>query len=323
MRNVLVGAVEGTEHGLRAMARAGFPPVLVVTLPPEKASRHSDYRDLHPVARELGIETLDVVQINDPAVVARLAAVEMDHLLVLGWSQLIGPAVMATARKGAMGLHPAPLPELRGRAVIPWTILTRRRRTATSLFWIDEGTDTGDLIAQRFFEVAPDEAARSLYDKHMCALTAMLPEVLPALAAGTAPRVRQDHARATWCAKRTAADGLIDWSRPADEVWTLIRAVGRPYPGAFTYRSDGSKLFVWSAEIVDKAPHFGVPGQVQAFTGSGTALVACVDGFLSVRSVSIEDGDDTAPAAVLKVHERLGLCLDSLWAMLRKKGSNG
>jgi methionyl-tRNA formyltransferase len=368
MRNVLVGAVEGTEVALRAMAAAGHPPVLVVTLPPEKAARHSDYRDLHPVARELGIETLDAAQVNDPAVIARLEQVGMDHLFVLGWSQLIGPAVMRTARKGAIGLHPAPLPELRGRAVIPWTILTRRTRTATSLFWIDEGTDSGDLLAQRMVEVAPDETARSLYDKHTRTLGAMLEAVLPALAEGNAPREPQDHARASWCAKRTPADGLIDWTRPAEEVWTLVRAVGRPYPGAFTYRGDGTKLFVWSADLVPEAPYLGIPGQVVAFDEnkpftpspstpplrgyaqderkhpftpsvgpaeparsrgalrgyaqdrrSRGALVACGEGFVRLRTVSLEGGDDAEPRAVLKLHERLGIPLDALFAALRER----
>ena len=76
-----------------------------------------------------------------------------------------------------VGYHPAPLPRLRGRAVIPWTILLDEKITASSLFWIDEGVDSGPLLAQRFFHIAPDETAATLYARHMTALDAMLREV--------------------------------------------------------------------------------------------------------------------------------------------------
>jgi len=306
MRSALVGAVESTALVLRALVRAGHPPEILVTLPLEKSARHSDFVDLRPLAREAGVEWTEAAQINAPEVVADLARRGLDHLFVIGWSQIVGKELLALASRGAIGFHPAPLPELRGRAVIPWTILLGRRTTGSSLFWMDEGMDSGDLLAQELFDVAEDETAATLISKHESALDRMLARVVSRLASGTASRTRQDHARASYCARRTAADGLVDWTRSAREVWTLVRAVGDPYPGAFTF-SGGRQLVLWSAELVESAPYFGLPGQVQQLAPDGSALVACADGFVRLRLVQLEAGARVPPARVLKIHERLGL----------------
>jgi methionyl-tRNA formyltransferase len=248
---------------------------------------------------------IEAAQVNAPEVVAGLASRGLTHLFVIGWSQIVSRDILALPSRGAIGFHPAPLPELRGRAVIPWTILLGRRTTGSSLFWLDEGMDSGDLAAQVPFDVAEDETAATLIAKHEGALDGMLSRLIPRLASGTAGRTPQDHARASYCAKRTAADGLIDWSRPAREVWTLIRAVGDPYPGAFT-DSGGRHLVVWASDLVERAPYFGLPGQVQQLDPDGSALVACGAGFVRIRLAQLESAGRAPPAATLKLHERLG-----------------
>src|SRR5690625_4713688 len=135
MRTVLVGAVDSTRVTLEAWARRGAPPALLVTLPPELAPRHSDYVDLRPTARRYDVPVEEAPRVNAPEVVTRIREAEPDHLLVIGWSQLCGSDLLAAAKHGAIGYHPAPLPELRGRAVIPWTILTGREWTGSTLFW--------------------------------------------------------------------------------------------------------------------------------------------------------------------------------------------
>jgi methionyl-tRNA formyltransferase len=307
MRTALVGAVDSSQIVLRGLSRLGHPPLAVFTLPLAKAGRHSDFVDLRPLGAKLGVPIVETEQINVDAVADAIRRLEVDHLFVVGWSQILRPDLLRLPRHGCIGFHPAPVPELRGRAVIPWTILLGRRTTGTTLFWMDDGVDSGDILEQEIFDVAPDETAASLVGKHTAALERMLERVVPALAAGVAPRRPQDHSRATYCARRTPADGLIDWSRGARDVWTLIRAVGDPYPGAFTF-SQGRRLTAWSAELVPEAPYFGIPGQVQALGPDG-ALVACANGFVRLMSVQLESGPRVPASAVLKVHERLGLDL--------------
>lgn len=306
MRTVLVGAVESTEAALQALAGHGVPPVALFTLPPNRSQRHSDYVDLGPLAAECGVPVRPIGNVNAPDVLDELRTLDPTFALVIGWSQICGRAFLDIPRGGAIGFHPAPLPENRGRAVIPWTILQRRTETGSTLFWLDEGVDSGDILCQERFPLRPNETAATLYAQQRQALCRMLSASIPLLRAGIAPRVPQDHQRATYCAKRTPADGMIDWSAPAWAVWTLIRAVGDPYPGAFSQHR-GKQLFVWEADHVGEAPYTGLPGQVQAL-GQAGALVQCGDGqHVLLRTVQVEDGPRLPAGQVVKNHERLGI----------------
>lgn len=306
MRLLLVGAVESTHTALVTLLASDVPPVAVMTLPESRASRHSDWIDLRPLADDAGIPVVDTPDINASAILEEAAALVPDYALVIGWSQICRSSFLGIPTGGAIGYHPAPLPENRGRAVIPWTILQGRRETGSTLFWMDTGMDTGDILVQERFPVAPDETARSLYDKHLEALGRSLITALPLLDAANPPRLVQDHDRATYCARRTRDDGLIDWASSAASVWTLVRATGDPYPGAFSFRG-GRRLTVWEADHVGAGPYWGLPGQVQALVGSD-ALVQCGDGeHLLLRTVQLEGEQRAAAADVLRVHERLGV----------------
>lgn len=306
MRTVLIGAVESTHIALETLGRCAAPPAALVTLPLSHAHRHSDFVDLRPLAARLAVPVIETTNINAPETLARLHDLAPTYAMVIGWSQICRREFLALPAAGAIGFHPALLPENRGRAVLPWTILQGRRETGATLFWLDEGTDSGDIIAQERVPVAPDETAATLYARMADVLRRLLEGVIPALAEGRAPRVPQDHTRASWCAKRTPADGLIDWQSGAHAVWTLIRAVGDPYPGAFTFFA-GAPLHVWDAAYAGPAPHAGLPGQVQVLQRDG-ALVQCGDGeHVLLRTVQ-RAGEGRRPAAeVLKVHVRLGI----------------
>jgi methionyl-tRNA formyltransferase len=305
MRSVLLGAVRSTAVALDALHRARALPALLVTLPADHAARHSDYEDLHPTAAALGVPVLDATDVNTRDVVDAVAATSPEVVLVVGWSRLLGSRFLSLADIGTVGYHPSPLPEMRGRAVIPWTILTGRSTTGSTLLWLGEGVDDGDILDQvSGIEVGPRETAASLYDKHMTALSTMLDRTIPLLAGRAAPRRAQEHDRATWCARRRAEDGEIDWGCSADQVDRLVRAVGRPYPGAWTIRA-GGPLRIWACEPLPPGPFIGLPGQVQAVDGD-RAVVRCGDGRdLALLQVESERGP-VAAGHLLRTHERLG-----------------
>lgn len=300
LRAVVIGAVGSTEVLLRELGRApGWQVPLVITLPLDLHSRHSDFVDLAPHAEEVSARLLAVSRTNDVAALEAVRAAEPDYVFVVGWSQLVTPEFLAVARHGSIGYHPAPLPRLRGRAPIPWTILLNEPISASSLFWIGNGVDDGDILGQRYFHVAPDETAQSLYDKHMMALGCMAQELLPLLASGEQPRLPQDERYATWGARRTPADGLIDWNRDADWIDRLIRAVGRPYPGAFTY-ADSCRITVWKARpIVEAERHHGMPGQILAKRGSGV-VVQTGNGLIELLEWEAAEGRSPAVHSIFK-----------------------
>ncbi len=294
MRAILIGAVESSRVALERIAAASdWDCSLVVTLPPEKSSRHSDFVDLGQPAAAAEAELLHVRNINDPDAIQAIGRAGADAVFVVGWSQICGEGFREAAGGRVVGYHPAPLPRLRGRGVIPWTILNQEAISGGTLFWIDEGVDSGPILAQRFFHVAADETAASLYAKHMDALASMMDDALAAIASGNPPRNVQDERYATWAARRTPADGLIDWARPASEIERLVRAVGRPYPGAQTFEGP-HRLIVWSAEIGSGTQHLAAPGQVVWRTDHAFAVM-CGDGaLLEVREW--EHAGERAPA---------------------------
>ncbi len=280
MKIALVGAVEGSLWALRAMIAEGFPPAVVATLSDDLSGRHSDFVDLEPLARDHDVPVVRVRNVNEPETIEAISAASPDYIFIIGWSQICGPEFMQIAPGQVIGYHPAALPRMRGRAVLPWTILNDEKITGGTLFWMDDGVDTGDILEQRFFHVAPRETARTLYDKHMLALDSMVRASLKPLASGTASRTKQDQACATYAARRRPEDGQIDWTAPAQEIDRLIRAVGKPYPGAFTTHA-GKQLVVWEAEHSHQHSYHGIAGQV-VDVNEATFDVITGDGLLRV-----------------------------------------
>lgn len=278
MRAVVVGAVESSQIAIEAIAAAeGWTVASVVSLPSKLAGRHDDFVDLAPVTAAAGAKLYRVPNINDAAALDLVAAAHADYAFVIGWSQICGSDFRELMGARVIGYHPAPLPRMRGRAVIPWTILSGEPISGGTLFWIDEGVDTGDILAQRFFHVAPDETAATLYAKHLRELRSMLEEVLPALSGGVVPRRPQEERYATWAARRTRLDGAIDWSRSAADIARLVRAVTDPYSGAYTF-AGANRLTIWQARAAPETQsHLAAPGQVIA-VGKGVFTVMCGDG---------------------------------------------
>lgn len=292
-----MGAVEGSLWALRAMIEEGCPPAVVATLSLDLSKRHSDFVDLEPLAREHDIPVVRVNNINDPESIEAVRAAAPDYIYIVGWSQICGPEFMQLAPDRAIGYHPTALPRMRGRAAQPWTILNDEKITGGSLFWVDDGVDTGDILEQRFFHVSPRETARSLYDKHMGALDAMIRASLTSLATGTPPRKKQDEDCATYAARRRPEDGRIDWTAPAREIDRLVRAVSRPYPGAFTTYAK-KRLVIWSAEFTADHNHHGVIGQVVSVKENGFDVVTG-DGLLHVTDWDGEELSSIRNHAVL------------------------
>lgn len=269
LRAVIVGAVESTAVAIRAFDGSGWDLSLVVTLPPEKSARHSDYVDLQADAENVGARLFHTTQTNHADTIAAVRAAQPDYIFVVGWSQICGPEFLAITPGKVIGYHPAALPRLRGRAAIAWTIILDEKISAGSLFQMADGVDDGPLLEQSYFHIAPRETAQSLYDKHMIALDKMVKSALARLAQGNTDFQVQDESCATYAVRRTPADGLIDWRQSARQIDRLVRASGKPYPGAFTTAKD-ARLTIWAAHPVEPALAFHAsPGQLLADDAQG------------------------------------------------------
>lgn len=295
MQIAFIGAVEFSRRCLAATLEAGGEVVLVVAPPAEKARRNADWADLQGLAAEKGLPFQLCANVNDPAVVQGLRAAKPDVLFVFGLSQLVGPELLAIPRLGVIGSHPSLLPEGRGRHPLIWALALGLRETGLSFFWADEGADSGDILWQRPFSITPEDDAATLYRKISNLAETAISEFLPQLAAGTAPRRKQDSSRATYWRKRGEADGEIDWSGPSTVAHNLVRALTRPYVGAHTFLA-GERLTVWRAHPVP-APAGPAPGTVLASAGGLT--VKTQDGALRLTEFDGPAAARLAPGSVL------------------------
>ena len=297
MRTVWVSFDTIGRDCLEAAADVGAEIVGVVTLPgpidPNRSGQCS-FDDLAARLRAALIQTRDV---NAPETVNVIRKLDPQLVFVVGWSQIVHDPFIALASEGVFGMHPTLLPRHRGRAPIPWAILTGLARTGVTLFEIVDATpDSGSIVGQVTLDVAPDETATSLFARVADAHVELTRELLPQLLAGTAPRIPQDPSRASSWPRRTPADGIIDWDTRAQYLYDWVRAQTRPYPGAFTFVGD-EKVIVWSARPVALA-HTADAGTVVE-VGPAGPVVACGEGALVLEEIQTGAGE-------LQVGARLG-----------------
>lgn len=273
MRVVLIGTVESTVVTLEALISVGIKPVLLIGLDKLNKSMHSDYINMENYSDKYSIPYLSVTSINELHVISQIKLQKPDWLIVVGWSQIAKPELLEVPVIGSIGYHPSPLPELRGRAVLAWTILLDRKRTAGTLFKLAREVDSGDILSQKYFVVDERETLTSLMMKHMSVLKEMWQDLGPRLFRPKLSGQPQDESAASFCAKRTAEDGLVCWWDEATEVDRLVRAVTKPYPGAFGWYNE-KKIRFWRTEPWSEKQIYGVPGQV-VHTMQDGFLVAC------------------------------------------------
>jgi len=297
MRTVWVSFDTIGRDCLEAAADVGAPIVGVVTLPGPIDPNRSGQCSFDEVASSLGAALIETRDVNALETVNAVRKLQPELIFVVGWSQILRDPFIALASEGVFGMHPTLLPRHRGRAPIPWSILTGLARTGVTLFEIVDATpDSGSIVGQVTLDVAADETATTLFARIADAHVELTRELLPQLLAGTAPRIPQDPSRASSWPKRTPADGIIDWETRAPYLYDWVRAQTRPYPGAFTFLGD-EKVIVWSARPVELAD--AAPAGTVVRVGPGGPVVACGEGALVLEEIQTAAGE-------LEVGARLG-----------------
>ena len=289
MRTVWVSFDTIGRDCLEAAADVGAEIVGVVTLPGPIDPNRSGQCAFDEVARRLEAALIETRDVNALETVNAIRKLDPELILVVGWSQLVHDPFIALASEGVFGMHPTLLPRHRGRAPIPWAILTGLARTGVTLFEIVDATaDSGSIVGQVTLDIAPDETATTLFARIADAHVELTRERLPQLLAGTAPRIPQDPSRASSWPRRTPADGIIDWETRAPYLYDWVRAQTRPYPGAFTFLGD-EKVIVWSARPVELAD--AAPAGTVVEVGSEGPVVACGEGALVLEEIQTSAGE--------------------------------
>lgn len=249
------------------------------------------------LARQHGVPVHSTEHVNDPTWVERIRALAPDVIFSFYYRHVLGPALLAIPRHGAVNIHGSLLPRYRGRCPVNWQLVHGERQSGVTLHYMVARPDAGDIIGQAAVDVGPDDTALELYTALVRRGERLLAEHLAGILAGTAPRRSQDSSRATVFGGRRPEDGRIDWHRPAREIHDLVRAVAPPWPGAFGPYAAGT-LRVHRTRVVDDLSQDALrPGEFRCrghrlFAGTGDGVLELVDCRLETDRATLASGDD-------------------------------
>lgn len=295
IRYLFIGAVEYSAYCLEALLGAGVNITGIFCPYRDAAEINNDYCDLGCIAKKFGKDVSYFNKIEDEA--ESIKALAPDVILVLGLSQIIPASILKVPKLGCIGSHPAMLPRNRGRHPIIWAIANGLRQCGITLFWLNEGIDTGDIWAQKAFDIEDADDASTVYEKVKKISRELLEKGLPELEKGIVTRVIQDPALSNYLRKRTSKDGEIDWRMSSERIRNLVRALSRPYVGAHC-RYGNSDVKIWKVEIVRNVKEliFFEPGKILSVNG-GIIKVKTGDG--AVQLVEHEFYDMPEPGGYL------------------------
>ena len=256
MRIIYCGSGDFGAPTLRRLAADGHDFAAVITQPPRPAGRGGHLRPtpLSAAAGELGLSARAVEDINDAPVVAELAALAADVMVVADFGQMIRPPARQAARLGAINLHGSLLPELRGAAPVNWAIIRGYTTTGVTVFELVERMDAGPMYARRSAEVRPDETAQELRRRLSQIGVEAVVETLLLFASGKPEGEAQDESRATRAPLLKKTDGVIDWSAGAPTIRNLVHGTW-PWPGGHARCLAGGKEIDVIIARARAAPH--------------------------------------------------------------------
>jgi methionyl-tRNA formyltransferase len=290
MRIVVNGQQAFGKAVLDALIERG-EDVVAVYCAPEQEGQRAD--PLKAAALEHGLPIYQPASFKTPEVREEFATLNADLAVMAFVTLLVPVTILNLPAMGTIQYHPSLLPRHRGPSSINWPIIQGAAKTGLTIFWPDEGLDTRPVLLQKEIEITDDATLGSLYFNQLFPIgVAAMVEAVDLVRDGAAPRIAQDEQQATYQSWCRAADVEIDWTRPRQEVWNLIRGAN-PQPGAWT-RHDGKTLALYDAV---KRPAAGAhrPGEVVA-VGADGITVAADGGAIQIQRVRPEGGKKTDAA---------------------------
>ncbi|KRP54482.1 bifunctional UDP-4-amino-4-deoxy-L-arabinose formyltransferase/UDP-glucuronic acid oxidase ArnA [Pseudomonas poae] len=234
--------------GIEALLSAGYEIAAVFTHA-DDPKENNFYGSVAQLCARNGIPVHAPEDANHPLWIERIAKLNPDYIFSFYYRNLLSEALLATAKNGAFNLHGSLLPKYRGRAPANWVLVNGETETGVTLHRMVKRADAGAILAQQKVTIDRSDTGLTLHAKLRDAATSLLRDALPQLVQGKLTETAQDESQATCFGRRTAADGKLDWKKPAEQLFNLVRAVTQPYPGAFCAVGE-HKLIVWQAEVI-------------------------------------------------------------------------
>ncbi len=282
-----MGTPDFSVGALKALAENGYEIAGVVTQPdkPRGRGKASSMTPVKEAALELGLTVYQPSRVREQSFMDTVRALNPDVIVVSAFGQIIPKALLELPRYGCVNIHASLLPKYRGAAPIQWAVMDGEPVSGVTIMQMDEGLDTGDMLAKTEVPLEPDETGGSLFDKLSRAGAELLIRTLPALEQGTLTPEKQPLESPTAYARMIRKeDGRIDWNLEAEAIERRIRGLN-PWPSAYTELT-GKILKIWRAEVLPKESG-QAPGTVTE-AGKGGFCVQTGKGVLRLLEVQLE-----------------------------------
>lgn len=237
------------------------------------------------VAQQYNIPCYYPENVNIEKWISVIKDLKPDIIFSFYYRNLISQEILNIPPMGAINLHGSYLPKYRGRCPVNWVIINGETATGVTLHYMVSKPDAGDIIGQKKIPIDIEDTAYTLFKKLEDAAVELFREVFPLIKTGKNQRIKQDESQASYFGGRKPEDGLIDWTKPAIEIYNLIRGVTYPFPGAFTYYQH-KKLIIWESKLI---PGVNLsPGEIEVIDKK--IIVHTGNGKLSLTSCQFEGG---------------------------------
>jgi methionyl-tRNA formyltransferase len=221
--------------------------------------------------------------LNANKYVNKIKIINPDYIFVAGWSGLLNSELITIPKEGTIGFHPSKLPQNRGRSVLAWQIEEGYKDTALTMFYYNDVPDCGDIIAQEKIFIEDNDYLADVMNKIDNATYNLMRAYFPLIRKGINPRKPQNINDGNFRRLRTDKDSKIDWDKNANVIYNQIRAISKPYPGAY-FNYENKKIRIWKSEIIDfnfidNKFHLSSPGTI-INKGVNYFIIKCRDKFI-------------------------------------------
>ena len=281
--------------------------VVAVLCPPDNPGRPED--PIKSAAIENQIPVFQYKRMRDKEAIAEFLSLNIDLCVMAFVTDIVPDEILEAPRFGTIQYHPSLLPEHRGPSSINWPIIQGKSKTGLTVFWPDKGLDTGPILLQKEFEITKTDTLGSVYfgKLYPAGVEAMV-EAVEMVKNGTAPKIEQDHSKATyegWC---RSSDVMIDWNNPGVEIYNLIRG-SDPSPGANTLWNQKS-IYLFNTSF-ESSNHDKPPGTITKISDDSFSL-SVSGGIITIGRVKVDReakimAADFVKSHKLKIGDRFGI----------------
>lgn len=284
MKIIFMGTPDFAVGTLRSLAEAGHEITLVVSQPDKPKGRgHAMVpTPVKAVAEELGIPVFQPVKIRETKDV--LEKTEADVCVVAAFGQIIPASILHMKKYGCINVHASLLPKYRGAAPIQWAVIDGEKESGVTIMQMDEGLDTGDMLAKAIVPLDEKETGGSLFDKLSEAGGRLCVETLAKLEKGEIIPEKQGESPTAYASMLDKKMGNIDWNKSAVVIERLVRGLN-PWPSAYTHL-DGKTLKIWACDVLPQSASKGESGEILEVT-KDAIHVQTGDGILVLREIQL------------------------------------